>query len=153
MSQQDAQNMECGKKPKVFRVWLLWVLGFGPIQCSCLLNGFQTYGSSWKRVCDAFWLPTDCLHTRLGSWYKLFSVFVCKFDVHLPFGNDNKTSALMCRSLQTWEILRCLGSPSRDKLSICACKSDQKTLTWQSKNGAKLLLSQKFLAKSTCVRK
>jgi hypothetical protein len=27
MSQQDAHNMERGKIPKVFRVWLLWVLG------------------------------------------------------------------------------------------------------------------------------
>jgi hypothetical protein len=124
MSQQNAHNMECGKVPKVFQVWLLWV--FGPYNCSCLFNGFQTSGSSWKRVCDAFWLPTDCLHTRLGSGYKLFNVFVCKLDVHLPFGNDNKTSALMCRlSKHERYLMYFLGSPSRDKLPICACKSDQ----------------------------
>lgn len=95
MSQHDAHNMECGRIPKVFRVWLLWVLG--PYNVLVYSMDSRLLGPAEKGFVMLFWLPTDCLHTGLGSGYKLFNAFVCKLDVHLPFGNDNKTSALLCR--------------------------------------------------------
>jgi hypothetical protein len=92
-------NVEKYPKFSEFGFFGFWVLG--PFNVLVYSMDSQTSGSSWKRVCDAFWLPTDCLHTRLGSGYKLFNVFLfasLTFTCHLE--------------MTTKQVLWCVVSPN-----------------------------------------